>query len=117
MCAAGQENSAMFVHLLIGIGVFPQALACLPKIWTLSMGFFSNTVGSDILNPPNLSPACNNSCTRNGIDNFCNTITLGKIFLSLSRMRHGVGVAFAHIDCKVPVLNLLAGHSFLSRDL
>ena len=41
----------------IGIGVYPQALAGLPEIRTLSMGYFSNADISDILNPPNLSPA------------------------------------------------------------
>ena len=32
----------------IGIGVYPQALAGLPEIWTLSMGYFSNPDISDI---------------------------------------------------------------------
>ena len=60
MGAAGQENEVTGPKVCppIGIGVYPQALAGLPEIWTLSMGYFSNPDISDILNPPNLSPAC-----------------------------------------------------------
>ena len=55
MCAAGQANEVKGPNVCppIGIGVYPQALAGLPKIWTLSMGYFSNPNISDILNPPN----------------------------------------------------------------